>query len=546
MKSSILKTLENCEESISSTLRIRNSKKPLRTRVRSWKHQWLLLCIVKLRRIVGVVHPTKIRQNLRVFWKLMNPQECVWEIQYRSIMKTILQEKEKIHFSTTIWFTNLFLCLKLWRFRQRKQRWTRNGKNWRKFRRGTWQKSEARNRWSRKQGRRALQFILPHWWTSVIWRMPNWKQSTKNTKVELHFEATLWKIILDLMQYSLNKGLQHLKWQRLRSWISSPDCLVAMDKQQTQCLLIPRYEWNMLPNYWKFPNRNVQTFVFVYHDTNGQNHGPAWKTQSFVPLKRNLYGHLLAGLLWEKQFEKILLQHGWEKVSNWECLFVHRETGLFLSVYVDDIKLAGRKQNIDPMWNVLNKEVDLGEPTSFLHHVYLGCTPRQCEISKDIVDNYRTMFKSRISAGGTVKLPYSENFRISSWSFDMEGHAKKCVERYCELVNKTTQQLYKVFTPCIDDHLFKEEEMKYVGELSKVCSRIVQKCLYLTRIGWPDIFYGQWTNLQDRLRNGPRACDKRLNRVVSYIHHTCDYKQHCHVGNTAEQCRFGLFQDSDS
>ena len=27
-----------------------------------------------------------------------------------------------------------------------------------------------------------------------------------------------------------------------------------------------------------------------------------------VPLERNLYGHPLAGLLWEKQFEKILLK----------------------------------------------------------------------------------------------------------------------------------------------------------------------------------------------------------------------------------------------
>ena len=26
-----------------------------------------------------MVDPTKIRQNLRVFWKLMNPPECVWE-----------------------------------------------------------------------------------------------------------------------------------------------------------------------------------------------------------------------------------------------------------------------------------------------------------------------------------------------------------------------------------------------------------------------------------------------------------------------------------
>ena len=119
-----------------------------------------------------------------------------------------------------------------------------------------------------------------------------------------------------------------------------------------------------------------------------------------VPLERNLYGHPLAGLLWERQFEKVLLKHGWEKIPNWECLFVHREKGLFLSVYVDDIKLAEKKHNIDPMWKVLNKEVDLGEPTSFLDHVYLGCTQRQCEVSQDVVDNYRTMFESRSSAGG--------------------------------------------------------------------------------------------------------------------------------------------------
>ena len=124
-------------------------------------------------------------------------------------------------------------------------------------------------------------------------------------------------------------------------------------------------------------------------------------------LERNLYGHPLARLSWERQVEKVLLKYGWEKVSNWECLCVHREKGLFLSVYVDDIKLAGKKQNIDPMWKVLNKEVDLGEPTSFLDPVYLGCTQRQCEESKDIVDNFRIMFGTRTSAGRTEKLPYS-------------------------------------------------------------------------------------------------------------------------------------------
>ena len=69
----------------------------------------------------------------------------------------------------------------------------------------------------------------------------------------------------------------------------------------------------------------------------------------------------------------------------------------------------------------------------------------------------------------------------------MEGHAKKCVERYCEFVNRTTQQRHKASTPCIDDDHFGEEVMTFVGKLPQVCSLIVLKCLYLERNGRPDI-----------------------------------------------------------
>ena len=137
--------------------------------------------------------------------------------------------------------------------------------------------------------------------------------------------------------------------------------------------------------------------------------------------------------------------------------------------------MAGKKQNLDPMWKLLNKEVDLGEPTSFLDLVYLECTQRHCETRKHIVDNYSAMFESRISAGATEKLPSSENPNVSTRSYDMEGHAMKCVERYCDLANKTTEQK-KVSTPCIDDHQSIEEELKSVVELSEVCSQIVLKC----------------------------------------------------------------------
>ena len=80
------------------------------------------------------------------------------------------------------------------------------------------------------------------------------------------------------------------------------------------------------------------------------------------------------------------------------------------------------------------------------------------------MDNYKSMFESRISAGAMDKLQEAkapekrETNTISSWSYDMEDHVKKCVETYCELAKKTTEQLYKVATPCLDDHHFKEDE----------------------------------------------------------------------------------------
>ena len=76
------------------------------------------------------------------------------------------------------------------------------------------------------------------------------------------------------------------------------------------------------------------------------------------------------------------------------------------------------------------------------------------------------------------------------------------------------------------------------------CSQIVLKCLYLARIGRPDILWSV-NKLARSITKWTKACDKRLNRLISYIHHTSEYKQYCHVGNTAKQCRLGLFQDSD-
>ena len=169
-----------------------------------------------------------------------------------------------------------------------------------------------------------------------------------------------------------------------------------------------------------------------------------------------------------------------------------------------------------------------------------------------IVANYRDMF-----AGAKEKLPIRASGKpeagtIHSWSCDMEGHAKKCVGKMlanCR-IKRRNNQMYKVATPSMDDHQFEEEEEEEeeenqsVGDSSTVCSHVVLKCLYLARIGRPDILWSV-NKLARAVTKWTKYCDKRLARLISYIHHTSEYRQYCYVGNTAQQCRLGLFQDSD-
>ena len=158
-----------------------------------------------------------------------------------------------------------------------------------------------------------------------------------------------------------------------------------------------------------------------------------------------------------------------EKLSNWESLLVHREEGFFLSVYVDDIKLAGKKHNIDPMWKVLNKEVDLGEPTSFLDDVFLGCIQRQCEKAKILLTNKEPCLNHE------PPREEQKNYLNRKIFIFLRGLMTWKVMRrnvWSDIVSWQTGRLNNS-TKYYSLHHFEEEEMKSVGELSKVCSQIV-------------------------------------------------------------------------
>ncbi len=90
-------------------------------------------------------------------------------------------------------------------------------------------------------------------------------------------------------------------------------------------------------------------------------------------LRLNLYGHPLAGLLWGKSCEEKLMKLNFIKMKGWECMYIHKEPCLFLSVYVDDFKIAGKSPNVQNMWPKIKKYLDLDPTEELDESVYLGC-----------------------------------------------------------------------------------------------------------------------------------------------------------------------------
>ena len=96
--------------------------------------------------------------------------------------------------------------------------------------------------------------------------------------------------------------------------------------------------------------------------------------EPLVPLERNLCGRSLAGLLWERHFEKALLENGCEKSTNLG-MSVRPSSARFVLVRMrGGLSIGKEKQNLESMWKKLMTHVDLEKPTKFLDQIYLGCS----------------------------------------------------------------------------------------------------------------------------------------------------------------------------
>ena len=175
--------------------------------------------------------------------------------------------------------------------------------------------------------------------------------------------------------------------------------------------------------------------------------------------------------------------------------------------------------------------------TNFIAWSRIGCTQSEGKPNEIIIDDYRKcsnhellLEQLKITRLGEVS---RKNCRV------VLRHGRRCSKMRWEILRTGEQKDRAVkqhfSSPCLDDHHFKKEALEPVQSC-------VLKCLYLARIGGLDILW----SVNRRARSDTKwtqVCDRRLTRLISCSHHTNDFRQYCDVGNTAQHCRLGLFQN---
>ena len=227
----------------------------------------------------------------------MNLQDCVWENHCQIIMKTILQEKETIHYSITIWFTN-FSYASSYENSCSKAAVDKE-----------WEKLEKISAWNLTKVRSKKEVIDEARTSGAKVHFASLMDicHLKNAELEAKHQKYKGRVVLrgdivkdDSGSYAVfteqGSSASQMTAAKIMDIISRlPGC----DGQAADAVsAYTQVKMEDAHKLLKIPNRSVQTFGFVYHDTNGLNHGPVWKIQSF------LLNGICTVILWQDYYGK--------------------------------------------------------------------------------------------------------------------------------------------------------------------------------------------------------------------------------------------------
>ena len=176
---------------------------------------------------------------------------------------------------------------------------------------------------------------------------------------------------------------------------------IVKKKTQSECpdiwIRFPRHKW---PKLWESIEDPAVSF---------SNRNYIW-----TPIDLDCYG--------KDNWRKLLLELGWEIISQLGMFVCSSKTRIILyqKTWVTSQWLEREQNDGFHVEEIDEQKVDLDEPTSFLDHVYLGCTQRECKPNETIIEKYRVFrllggFFSSYSAGFS-NIGFFPGFFVKIWS----------------------------------------------------------------------------------------------------------------------------------
>ena len=206
----------------------------------------------------------------------------------------------------------------------------------------------------------------------------------------------------------------------------------------------------------------------------------AWKNMKdpVCPLLLALYGHPDSGGFWEQHCEKHLRSVGFVPVDGWRSCYWHARLKLFLTVYVDDFKMAGPKGSMAEGWKLIRKGIRAEDPTPA--GKYLGCDHIMSALEVQDGISPATGFGNYLESGREVPKTLRSAKRgrrmVNVMMYDMEGFMTQCHERYSQAAGTNARPLRRVDTPFLDESKAPPDDDP-PGVLAPIASSVLMKIL---------------------------------------------------------------------
>ena len=146
--------------------------------------------------------------------------------------------------------------------------------------------------------------------------------------------------------------------------------------------------------------------------------------------------------------------------------------------------------------------------------------------------------------GDTPKISNTKRpAKVKVVEYDQSNFLAACVDKYCQLAGIKATSLRQVDTPFLDESLKMPKEEPN-GKLKSIASKVLMKVLYAARMGRFDLLR-PCNHLARYVTKWSTTCDRRLHRLMCYIHHSLQIKCVGWIGDSMDDLQIQIYSDAD-